>query len=393
MSAKVTGLGVISAGGILKKEILFDQCLKSASLPLVDSLFRTTDEDFFKLTGSLPSNCQDLKSRCGIFSAIALQAAIDEAGWSKEDLSDCGFIFASTTSQIDLWEKSLPDYLKQNRDDQVIRNSAAFQSLATPSILLADKFSIRGPQLHVASSCSASLQALALAALWIKNKKVKRCLVGSTEIHSKLTEVGFSSLRLLSKTIATPFDQNRKGINLGEASAFLCLEAADLNLENSGWGYISGFGLATDAFHPTAPHPQGKGSETALRNALAFSGMKATDIDWIYSHGTGSVANDASESMALEKVFGNKIPVTSTKPIHGHTLATSGALESVLGLMAMQRNLVLPTSNLDQQDSAIKLLIPQMPLEKKVNSFIKNSLGFGGINAAVIFSKEQVLKS
>lgn len=389
MSAKVAGLGLISAGGVLNKETLFENCLNSISLPIVDSLFRTTEAEYQQLVNLLPANCTDLRSRCGVFSALALQAALEDSGWSKDDLSDCGFIFASTTSQIDLWEKTLPHYLKTNSEGLDFKASSAYQSLAAPSILLAEKFSIHGPQLHVASSCSASLQALAVAALWIKNKKVKRCLVGSAEIHSRLTEVGFSSLRLLSKTAATPFDHHRKGINLGEASAFICLEAADLNQNNTGWGFLNGFGLATDAYHPTAPHPEGKGSEKALRNALKSGRMNPNDIDWIYSHGTGSIANDLSESIALEKVFGVKTPVTSTKSIHGHTLATSGVLESVLGLMAMKKNIVLPTSGLTQQDPAIHLFVPEKPFEKKINAFIKNSLGFGGINASVLFTKEK----
>lgn len=388
MQAKIAGLGLVAPGGVYKKEHLFDHCINLNSLPLQDSLFRTTSEDFLNLSQRLLSPIQDLKSRCGVFSALALQSALEDAEWRATDLSDCGFIFASTTSQIDLWEKTLPHYLKNNCDRQTIKTSLAFQSLATPAVLLSKRLSIGGPLLHVASSCSASLQAIALAAMWIKAKKVQRCIVGSTEIHSQLTEVGFSSLRLLSKSNSTPFDKNRKGINLGEASAFICLEASDLRTGDSRWGYVNGSGLTTDAFHPTSPHPQGNGSEKALCKALIDSSLKAEDIDWIYAHGTGSIANDLSESLALEKVFGTQTPVTSTKPIHGHTLAASGALESILGIMAMKRNVILPTPGLLQQDPAIHIHVATQPLEKQINFFVKNSLGFGGINAAVVFSKE-----
>lgn len=389
MPAKVTGLGLIAATGASTKEALFDFCLNSKSLPSSDGLLKISEKNFAFLADSLPFHLLDLKSRCDILSALAFQAAITDAGWSAAEVSEAGFIFASTTSQIDLWEKTLPQYLKMNIPSKLIKTSSFYQSLATPAGLLAKKFNVNGPVLHIASSCSASLQAIAVAALWIKNKKLKRCLVGSTEIHSQLTEVGFSSLRLLSKSPATPFDQNRKGINLGEASAFLCLESADLRSDTKNWGYVRGSGLTTDAYHPTAPHPEGKGSEHALRKALAESGITAKDVDWIYSHGTGSVANDLSEAIALEKVFSNQIPVTSTKPIHGHTLSTSGALESILGLMAMKKNLIFATPGLVKKDNRINILIADKTLEKEINFFVKNSLGFGGINACIVYSKKR----
>ena len=389
MPAKVSGMGIIAAGGFSTKEALFDLCLHSKTLPLENGLIKIPENDFKLLVQSLPSHLLDLKSRCGVLSALAFQAAIADAGWSLSEVSAAGFIFSSTTSQIDLWEKTLPQYSKIDSNSAAIETSSSHQSLATPANLLAAKFNIKGPVLHMATSCSASLQAIAIAALWIKNKKLTRCIVGSTEIHSQLTEVGFSSLRLLSKSAATPFDQSRKGINLGEASAFLCLEASDLRNDEKNWGYVRGCGLTTDAYHPTAPHPEGKGSALALRQALCESRIRPHEIDWIYSHGTGSIANDFSEAVAIENVFSNQTPVTSTKPIHGHTLAASGALESVLGLMAMKKNLVLATPGLMQKDKNIHINIADKTLEKEIQFFIKNSLGFGGINASVVYSKQK----
>ncbi len=387
--AKVSGLGIVAAGGIRTKEALFQKCLRSESLPLTSGLFKNTSSEDDALKNLLPLAFQDLQSRCGLFSAVAMNAAISEAGWSAKDVSDSGFIFASTTSQVDLWEKTLPLYQTSDIDAGLIKKTALHQSLATPANLLTNKLNITGPVLHIASSCSASSQAIAIAAEWIRTKRVKRCLVGSAEIHSQLTEVGFTSLRLLSQTIATPFDKNRKGINLGEASAFLCLEDADLQNSLSPWGYVRGKGLTTDAFHPTAPHPEGFGSERALRKALATANLSSKDVDWIYAHGTGSVANDLSEALAIANVFGREKLVTSTKPIHGHTLATSGALESVLGLMAMKKNIVLPTIGLVTQDEKITVAVAKQALEKEINIFVKNSLGFGGINVAVLFSKQR----
>jgi len=252
---------------------------------------------------------------------------------------------------------------------------------------MAEHFRIRGPMALTTSSCSASLQALATAFLWIRAKKVRRCIVGTTEIHADLTRVGFGSLRLLSKNICSPFDKNRAGINLGEGSAFLCLEDAGLRPQTAGWGYLSGAGLSTDAYHATSPHPEGKGSQEAMRMALESAKLDPKKIGWVYAHGTGSPANDLAEAKAISQVFSHKPWVSSTKSSHGHTLAASGALESVLGLLAMKRNEILPTHNYKETDPQISLRITSEKVAQPLDHFLKNSLGFGGINASVIFSK------
>ena len=243
----------------------------------------------------------------------------------------------------------------------------------------------------IASSCSASLQAISLAALWIKTGQVKRCIVGSTEILSDLTTNGFNSLRLLSKGICKPFDKDRNGINLGEASAFLCLESASVSSRPS-LGYLSGFGLSSDAHNATSPHPEGKGSFTAMKMALDQAKLAPEMIDWFHAHGTGSQVNDLAETKAIKSLFSNdnykKAATSSTKSIHGHTLGACGALEVVMALLSLKNNIVLPTYNTVSVDPSIDLDIILKPQEKKLNHILKNSLGFGGINASVILSKD-----
>jgi 3-oxoacyl-(acyl-carrier-protein) synthase len=283
----------------------------------------------------------------------------------------------------------LPSFGKINAEVSKTIAAVAQQSLGSPALRLMEHFKIQGPRALITSSCSASLQALALGLMWIRSGKVRRCIVGATEIHSELTRVGFGSLRLLSKEICKPFDRNRTGINLGEGAAFLCLEAGDLRRENP-WGYLTGAGLSTDAYHPTSPHPEGAGSVKALNAALRNGGLNAADIDWIYAHGTGSPANDSAEAQAIQQVFPHRPFVTSTKSSHGHALAASGVLESVLGLMAMKKNKILPTSHFQDPDPLIDLAILAKAKDHVVHHFVKNSLGFGGINASVIFSREGV---
>jgi 3-oxoacyl-[acyl-carrier-protein] synthase-1 len=288
----------------------------------------------------------------------------------------------------------LADYDAPGLSKQSYQSALVQQPLGAPLFELAHFFGIQGPKLQVSSSCSASLQAIAVGQLWIESGFVDRCVVGSTEIHNDLTRLGFNSLRLLSKSNCTPFDRNRNGINLGEGAAFLCLEKHQRSNRNvKSWGFVSGAGLTSDAYHPTAPHPQGQGSLDAMKKAFIDSGLPSLkEIPWIYAHGTGSQANDSAEAHAIESYFSAVHPfipyVTSTKSLHGHTLGACGALESVIGLYAMKESVILPNHYLNEPDPLISLQLPKEPKTVPFSHFMKNSLGFGGINVSVIFSKE-----
>ncbi|MBC7370792.1 MAG: beta-ketoacyl-[acyl-carrier-protein] synthase family protein [Bdellovibrionaceae bacterium] len=382
--AKIVGMEAICANN-LNKDSLFESVLALRTSVGADGLAALSDADWDQLKHDTPMQFHN--SRCALLAFSGFSRALKESAWNREQIQSAGFIFSSTTSQIDLWENRLPYYQTENYDGANIRRGINNQSLGTPVLRMTDHFSIQGPRTLITSSCSASLQALAMALLWIKSGRVQRCIVGATEIHSTLTRVGFGSLRLLSKEICKPFDRNRTGINLGEGAGFICLEADSLRSE-AGRGYLRGAGLSTDAYHPTSPHPEGKGSQTSLTMSLRSAGLAAEDIDWVYAHGTGSPANDLAESRAIREVFAHAPVITSTKASHGHTLSASGAIESVLGLLAMQKNLVLPTREFQDADSQIQLPILLQAKEQTIRNFVKNSLGFGGINASVIFSAE-----
>jgi 3-oxoacyl-[acyl-carrier-protein] synthase-1 len=386
-SVKITGLGALCANG-MNKESIFESCANGRSAIGENGLATIPERELAKIFEQTPLNLRG--SKCTAISHHALKAALNEAQWSEQETLSAGFIFASTTAQVDQWEKVLPFYRTPDFDIARIKTGVANQSLGTPAIHLAEHFGAKGPMALLASSCSASLQAIAMASEWIRTGKVQRCIVGGTEIHSDLTRVGFSSLRLLSSQNCKPFDKNRNGINLGEGSAFLCLEAADLRATSAHtWGFVAGMGLSTDAHHATSPHPEGLGSQKSMTMALHSANLPAEKIDWVYAHGTGSPANDLAESKAIRAVFQNHTPfVNSTKSAHGHTLGACGALESALGLLAMHKQVILPTPNFEQADAEITLPISARAQESHIRYFLKNSLGFGGINASVIFSKE-----
>lgn len=150
---------------------------------------------------------------------------------------------------------------------------------------------------------------------------------------------------------------------------------------------LSGYGLRTDAFHMTGPHPEGRGAQSAMKLAMERAGLAPEQISWIHAHGTGSEQNDLSESIAVNAVFATHQPsVTSTKWVHGHALGASGVIESVLCVEALRRQMVLRTGGLENVDPKISLNLVKETREQNVLHVMKNTLGFGGVNASLIFS-------
>ena len=379
---QISGLGAICANGHSPQAIL-DSCLKGESTVNSTGLSEILPEVFAELRTQTPKSLS--LSKCTVLSHFTLKQAYQDSGWSPEQLASAGFIFATTTGKIDLWEKVLNSYDSPNLSKEDFSKAMANQPLGAPLFELAEHFKIKGPVAQISSSCSASLQAIAMGMLWIQNGKVDRCIVGTSEIHNDLTRVGFNSLRLLSKSVCTPFSNNRLGINLGEGSAFLFLEKQN---NQKAHGFVSGAGLTSDSFHPTSPHPEGRGSFLSMQKAVTSANLTAQDIDWIYAHGTGSPANDLAESHAIRTLFPNRPAVTSTKSLHGHTLGACGAIESTLGLIAMKNSMIIQNSNLLEPDPQIQINLPTEIVHRPYRHFLKNSLGFGGINVSVVFSKE-----
>jgi 3-oxoacyl-[acyl-carrier-protein] synthase I len=305
-----------------------------------------------------------------------------------------GLIYATTTAQVDKWEAELPAYRHLRRQTHTegaeFSDSVFEQSLGNPLDYLSARLENESPyKLTIASSCSAGLQAIAMGYQWILQEKVDACLVFATEILCQLTQSGFQGLRLIANGQSLPFSSNRKGINLGEAGAYILMERKPANASAKYLAQVKGASFNLDAFHPTAPHPEGEGSFLAMSDCLTQAGLSPNEIDWIYAHGTASPANDLSEARAINRLFGHEnVYVTSTKSIHGHTLAASGLLESVIGIEAMLAGVVLPTLNDGVTDHQLGVKLAPQAFYKPVNYFIKNSLGFGGVNASVLFGRD-----
>lgn len=383
----VTGTGLVSCVGITPSK-LWESALSDKS-GIQNGLGRVTEDSLSKiqsLTSHLWSGAPPNKAL--LMPTYALDQALKASDGPDHLCADDGLIIATTTGQITVWDQALIRYLRKEIPGAEFEKAFEQQPLGSLLDGLARLFAFSGSSLLVTSACSAATQAIALGCQWVRMGKVKRCFVGGTEILCDLTIEGFKCLQLLSEQPASPFDAGRSGINLSEGAGFLCLSASP---GERPLARLLGSGMSSDGYHMTAPHPDGLGSLRAMRAALEMANLTPGEISWVHAHGTGSKHNDAAESKAIEQLFGESMPwVSSTKWVHGHALGASGAIESILCIQALNESTILRTGGLVNPDSDIKLRHPMRHLQAKrgeLEHILKNTLGFGGVNASLVISK------
>lgn len=255
---------------------------------------------------------------------------------------------------------------------------------------LAEVFGFDGPTLNFMTACSSSANAIGLAADEIRRGRANVMLAGGADSLSRIAFYGFCSLKVTSPDGPRPFDANRQGMMVGEGAGMIVLE----NLHHAKargariLALLTGYGVSCDAHHLTAPDPAGTGAVRAMQEALQRAGVKASEVGYINAHGTATLDNDRVESIALAKVFGPQVPVSSTKRFFGHTLAAAGGIEAVISVRALQRELLPPNLGLQQALPDAQLdLVRQARRAPGLRHVLSNSFGFGGNNAALLFSR------
>lgn len=326
-------------------------------------------------------------SRTALLGVVAAKEAVKHAGIT--DINDCktGLISATSVGGMDMTETYYYDYLTNEATQKYIDGHHAGDSTQK----IAEQLGIEESLVTtISTACSSAANAIMMGARLIKSGQLDRVIVGGADCLSKFTINGFKTLMILSDTYNTPFDDNRKGLNLGEAAAFLVLESEAVVKANNRevLAYVKGYGNANDAYHQTASSEHGDGATLAMEKALKVSGLQPTDIDYINAHGTATANNDLSEGRAIIRVFGENVPdFSSTKAFTGHTLAAAGAIEAVYAVLAIQNGVVYPNLNFETQMQEFGIT-PQLTLkEKTLNTIMSNSFGFGGNCSTVIFSK------
>ncbi|HTB23018.1 MAG TPA: beta-ketoacyl-ACP synthase [bacterium] len=261
------------------------------------------------------------------------------------------------------------------------------QELGAPAAFLARALDLGGPALTVSTACSSSAKALATARRLLRLDACDAVLCGGVDTLCRFTVHGFAALGALSEERCNPFSRNRHGINIGEAAAF-CLVT-----RREGPARLAGCGDANDAYNVSAPLPGGEGAEAAMRMALKDAGLAPAQVGYLNLHGTGTVQNDSMEAAATARVFPEGLPCSSTKPLTGHALGASGALEAALcwdllaGRAAEQG---LPPHYFDgETDSALPplALVRRVERHSGLRRVMTNSFGFGGSNVSLVLEK------
>lgn len=262
------------------------------------------------------------------------------------------------------------------------------------------KYGAKGPNVSSVSACATGTHSIGDAYHMIKRGDADAMIAGGTE--STVTPLGiggFSVMKALStcnddpSAASRPFDKNRDGFVLAEGAGIVVLEEYEAAKKRGAKIYaeVAGYGLSGDAYHLTAPAPDGEGAARCIKMALATAGVKPEDVDYINAHGTSTHFNDLYETMAIKRVFGDhakKLMVSSTKSMTGHLLGAAGGVEAVFTLLAMEKGIVPPTINYQNPDPDCDLdYVPNTARNASINCALSNSFGFGGTNATLLFKK------
>lgn len=399
MPAKVfiTGAGLVTALGVGKaanlQALLAGQSgigpiqhlntIHQNTLPVGE--VKHTNEELLTLCG-LPANTTQY-TRTTLLGLLAAKEAYAQAGNNGQHVRT-GFISANSVGGMGTTEVFYEDFLKDNDSGDITQ--VATHDCGDSTERIAKELGIADFVSTISTACSSSANSIMLGARMIKMGLLDRVVAGGTDALTKFTLNGFNSLQILDKEPCKPFDEYRKGLNLGEGAGYVVLESEALAMANPEriLGELKGYGNANDAHHQTASSPDGKGAGLAIEKALAVAGLAAIDIDYINAHGTGTENNDLSEGLALERVFGGKLPMfSSTKGFTGHTLAAAGGVEAVISLLSLEHQTVF--ANLRHATSMKELQhLPQIKLTyTQINHILSNSFGFGGNCSSLIISK------
>ena len=245
---------------------------------------------------------------------------------------------------------------------------------------------LEGPAAVISSACSSSAKVFASAQRAIEAGLVDAAVVGGVDSLCLTTLYGFHSLQLVSRSPCRPFDAGRDGLSIGEAAAFALIERPRESLPAEAV-LLLGTGESSDAWHMSAPHPEGRGAAAAMSQALAAARAAPADIDYINFHGTGTPSNDAAEAQAVASVLGVETPGSSTKGATGHTLGAAGGLEAVICALALRHGLMPGGVNTRAVDPALKVSYLRASRSAPLKKVMSNSFGFGGSNCSLVLGR------
>lgn len=337
------------------------------------------------------------------FAVVVAKQALDDSGLqvTEANAPRIGVMIGTGIGGINTIVSQVIEML-QKGPDRVSPFLVPMMLPDTASGQVAIQFGLKGPNLCVVSACATGSNAIGEAAEWIRRNACDVVLAGGTEAGIiPIAAAGFNNMTAIStrndapEKASRPFDKDRDGFVMAEGAAVLVLEELEHALARGAkiLAEVIGYGLSADAYHITAPEDTGAGAARAMQMALAQAGLRPDQIDYINAHGTSTLLNDKSETMAIKRVFGEAaytIPISSIKSMTGHLLGAAGAVEGVVAVKVITEGIIPPTTNYETPDPDCDLdYVPNTPRRKIVNTVMSNSFGFGGHNAVVIFGRYQ----
>ena len=395
----ITGLGIISAIGDNVQQnlaslrakhsgsgqIKYLETIHKGNLPIAE--VKHSDEELLKLAGVAEDTGY---TRTALLGMIAAKEAFDNSGAKKGDGIRTALISATTVGGMGSTEKFYLDYIIPEKKGDFVKFIDS-HDCGDSAEKIADNLGIKDFITSINTACSSSANALMLGARLIKHGIVERVVAGGVDGLTKFTINGFNTLMILDKEYCKPFDKNRTGLTLGEGSGFVVLESLEAAQKSGKQIYceLTGYANTCDAYHQTASSPEGTGAFLSMSSALALSGLKIEDIDYVNVHGTATQINDLSEGNAMMKFFGNKVPkFSSTKGYTGHTLGAAGGIEAVFSALTIYNNTIFPNLNFKDKMEEFDLVpVTDLIENAGVKNVLSNSFGFGGNNTSLIFSK------
>ncbi len=340
---------------------------------------------------------------CAQFGLIAADQAVKDSGLDleKEDMSRIGVIWGSGIGGLKTFSDEVRNFTQGD-------GTPKFNPFFIPKMIaditaghISMKYGFMGPNFTTVSACASAANAMADALNYIRLGKADVFVTGGSEASIYEAGVGgFNSMHAIStrndepEKASRPFDKNRDGFVMGEGGVSLIFEELEHALARGAKIYaeVAGAGLSGDAYHMTAPHPEGAGAALAMKAAIEDAGLKLEDIDHINTHGTSTPVGDVAEPKAIESLFGDhakNIYINSTKSMTGHLLGAAGAIEALASVLTVKEGIIPPTINHEEDDPNIPKLnfVFNKAVKADIDVALSNTFGFGGHNATLIFKK------
>jgi nodulation protein E len=396
----VTGIGVIAAPGKTRGE--FWDSLKNGrsairSMTLVPAgalrFPNAAEVENFHAASHIEEKEADLLDRFAQFALIAAREAVQDAAlaMTPELAERTGVVMGTSAGGKTSEDREFLSLYGQTAARVHPLTIARTMANAGTS-RVAQEYGIVGPSFTVSTACASAAHAIGQAFWMVRGGLLDAAICGGSEAPFSLGFLkAWEAMRIVAADTCRPFSLDRKGLILGEGAAALVLESLESARARGAhiWGEIAGFGMSSDAHHLT--QPLAAGAARAMRAALNDARVEPRNVHYVNAHGTGTAANDATEAQAIYDVFGeraHRIPVSSTKSMHGHALGAAGALEAAATLLALHDGVIPPTANFTEADPACALdVVPNEAREARIELALSNSFAFGGLNAVLAMRK------